>query len=304
MNSAELNARFGIADHLRFVDGEGGFIYAEIDNGHASARICTYAGQVLSYRPREAGEDLLFVSDNAYFAPGKAIKGGVPVCWPWFGNDELGQGGPAHGFVRNRQWLVSGSGEDSEGVTRLELTAPSDDETRAIWSREAELKLVVEVGARLQVSLVTRNLGDTALTITQALHSYFRVGDIGGVSVAGLDGCRYLDATDGYAEKAQQGDIWVAGEVNRIYTGVANPIRIRDAALGRTIHIEAEGSSSAVVWNPWIETARSMGDLRDDDYLRMLCVETANAGPDRITLAPGESHCLKASCRIDQDSQG
>ncbi len=299
MDSEQLNRDFGLDGQLNFSDGPGGFIYAEIDNDQAQARIATYAGQVLSYQPKEQ-EELLFVSDNAYFAPGKAIKGGIPICWPWFGNHASNPQLPAHGFVRNRQWQVSGSSQTEDGAIQLVLSAPNDAETQQLWPEQAQLQLVIEVGAELRLSMVTRNLGNKPLQITQALHTYFSVADIGQVSIQGLDGLTYLDATDAYREKQQQGEIRVPGEVNRIYTGVSGDIRIHDPSLSRDILIQSRGSQSAVVWKPWIDTAKAMGDLRDDDYLRMLCVETSNAGPDRVTLEAGETHRLDACYRIEQ----
>lgn len=299
MDLASLNSRFGLEPQLRFVEGKGGFVYAEINNAHAQARVSTYAGQVLSYRPHKQSEDLLFVSDNAYFEPGKAIKGGVPICWPWFGSHASDPALPAHGFVRNRQWQVTDSGPTEDGGTRLVLTAPDNAETRALWPDRAELQLVIEVGAELTLSMRTRNLGEQPLTLTQALHTYFRVGDIASVALFGLEGRHYLDATDGYAEKQQEGALQVHGEVNRIYTDTSAKLLIQDASLGRNIHISSSGSHSAVVWNPWIDTAKAMGDLQDDDYQRMLCVETSNAGPDQIRIDAGKQYCLQASYRIE-----
>jgi glucose-6-phosphate 1-epimerase len=297
----QLNQDFGQGEALRFVAGDGGFIYAEINTPQAQARLCTYAGQLLSYRPIDQNEDLFFLSSKAYYRPGQAIKGGVPICWPWFGAHAQDPKLPAHGFVRNRQWQVSGSSQNADGSIRLCLRGPSDEQTRQLWPHQAELELELEIGAQLSLSLITRNQGSESLPLTQALHTYFRVGDIDQVRVSGLDQRPYLDATDGYAPKRQQGDIQINGEVNRIYTELQDsPIQIHDLSLGRRIDIDCQGSRSAVVWNPWIATAQAMADLEDNDYQRMLCVETSNAGPDIIQLAPGAEHRLQASYRIGQ----
>lgn len=294
MNSDQLNETFGIEQELRFAEGEGGFIYAEIINSHAKARISIYAGQVLSYQPLKESEDLLFVSEKAYFQPGKAIKGGVPVCWPWFGNDPQDKGRPAHGFVRSSPWQVSESRRIEGGFTRLVLTAPEDEETKA------QLQITIDVGTQLNISLTTTNQGDSPMLLTQALHTYFQVGDIASVGVYGLEGRSYIDKVDGMTAKLQDEPLRISSEVDRIYTGIEEEVVINDASLGRKIHITAEGSNSVVVWNPWIEKSAHMADFKDDDYLQMICVETANAGPDQVTVPAGESHRLQANYRISR----
>lgn len=297
MHLAELNQRFSIGQQLRFVEGAGGFIHAEIETSLARARISCYAGQILSWQPKSAAEDLFFVSPAAFFAPGKAIKGGTPICWPWFGNDPQGRG--AHGFVRNRPWQPRASRLLENGNIHLELGFDFDEDTKAIWPHEAALSLCFDIGEQLSLTLETKNLDqNNSLSITQGLHSYFKVGDIRQVQVLGLEGHGYQDKVGEPADRTQQGPIEFRGEVNRIYLDVHKPLMIRDPSLDRRIRIEAAGSQSAVVWNPWSGTAKAMDDLLDDDYLRMLCVETTNAGPDIIQIAPGASHALKASYSI------
>jgi glucose-6-phosphate 1-epimerase len=290
---------YEIENELQFVDIEHGFTYIEINNARAHATISTYSGQVLSYRPKSQKDDLLFVSDTAYYEEGKAIKGGIPVCWPWFGADPENQGRPAHGFVRNRQWEVTGSASLEDGSTRVVLGLADSDETRQIWPNAFELRIEITVGDTLRVALVTRNTGSESVTISQALHTYFYVGDIARVQVHGLDGLQYLDKVDDFAEKTQAGPVIVDSEVDRIYKGVGGELVIDDAALGRRIRIASRGCSTAVVWNPWIEVAASMADLGDDDYKNMICVETANAGPESVEIAAGDEYCLEAEYTIE-----
>jgi glucose-6-phosphate 1-epimerase len=187
MNIDELS-RHEIDDELRFIEIEHGFIYAEINNARAHATVSTYSGQVLSYRPKDRQDDLLFVSDKAYYEEGKAIKGGIPVCWPWFGADPENLGRPAHGFVRNRQWQVTGSESLADGSTKIIMGITDNNATRALWPHPFRLDIEITVGDSLKVELVTHNTGNGSITISQALHTYFRVGDIGKVSVLGLDG--------------------------------------------------------------------------------------------------------------------
>ena len=290
---------YEIENELQFVDIEHGFTYIEINNARAHATISTYSAQVLSYRPKNQQHDLLFVSDKAYYEDGKAIKGGIPVCWPWFGADPEDLGRPAHGFVRNRLWDVTASERLADGSTRGVLGLVDNDETRKIWPHRFRLSIEITVGDSLRVALITRNTGDDKVTISQALHTYFYVGDIARVRVLGLDGLQYLDKVANYAEKTQSGPVVIDREVDRIYTGVSGELVIADESLGRRIRIVSSGCSTAVVWNPWAEGAAAMGDLDDEDYTRMICVETANAGPETIEIAAGGEYRLEAEYTIE-----
>jgi len=293
-----LNADYAIAGRLEFLAGRGGFPVAGINNGRARALVSVYAGQVLSFQPRGQANDLLFVSDAAYYTAGKAIKGGIPICWPWFGPDPEGGGRSAHGFVRNRMWAVRASESLADGDIRLTLGLAADAETRVIWPYAFDLALTVTVGDGLQLALVTRNTGDRDILLSQALHSYFNVGDIGQVQIDGLDGSEYLDKVGVGGRCGQTGAVGFEQEVDRIYLDVPPKLVIDDAAFGRRIDIQSTGSRTAVVWNPWADIAASMGDLGNQDYRRFVCVETANAADNSVMLAPGGEHRLGAAYRI------
>lgn len=295
----KLNHEFGIPGQLEFIEGQGNLTLAHIKNEHANAIISLYAGQVLSFKPANQQADLLFLSEAAYFQEGKAIKGGVPVCWPWFGPDPEDKGRAAHGFVRNRLWQVSSSETLDNGSTQITLGLDSNDDTLKIWPHTFELRIQITVGHSLDICLSTTNKDNQAFEITQALHTYFRVGDISQARVLGLEGVNYLDKVDNFARKTQQGEITVNAEVDRIYTGVTENILISDKALNRRIRIATAGSNSAVVWNPWSEIAASMGDLLDEEYQSMLCVETTNAGPDIVSIAAGDTFSLEARYSVD-----
>jgi glucose-6-phosphate 1-epimerase len=311
MDIAQANDEFGIAGVLGICAGAGGFPMIRIDNDHARAEISAYAGQVLSYQPEDEAQDLLFVSEHAYFQPGKAIKGGIPVCWPWFGPDPKGKGLPDHGFVRTRAWKLLSTESMVDGTTRVRLGCRDDEATRALWPHAFALELEVTVGASLEVALISRNTGPAPVTITQALHTYFKVGDVRRAQVLGLAGHRYLDKVglsdpslqhvDPNLPIEQSGPINFDGPVNRIYLETTERLTIDDPLFGRQIQIDREGSSSAVVWNPWIEQSRSMGDFGDEEYLGMVCVETTNAAEDAVTLAAGASHRLCSRYRILHD---
>ncbi len=299
MTIDQLNSEFAISGQIEFVAGKGGFPLASIDNGKARALISVYAGQVLSYQPAHQDHDLLFLSDVAYYQAGKAIRGGIPICWPWFGPDPEDRGRPAHGFVRNRPWTVRSTEILADGDTRITLGLVDSSETRGIWPGAFDLSLEVTVGNGLRVELLTRNTGDQPFTITQALHSYFRVGAIGQVQVLGLEDADYLDKAGDGSRNTQAGAVRINQEVDRIYLDVETGLFIEDGAFGRRISITATGSHTAVVWNPWAEISAGMGDLRDDGYQRFVCVETANAAKDSIEVTAGSEHRLSAEYRVE-----
>lgn len=301
MNIEQLNADHGIGDQLKFVEGTGGFPFIKIDNDKASAVISVYAGQVLSFQPANDSNNLLFLSETAYYQPGKAIKGGVPICWPWFGPDPDGLGRPAHGFVRNRFWNVMRTGIAADGDTTVTLGLADTPETRAIWRHSFNLSLEITVGESLNLELITRNTDTRPFFITQAFHTYFKVGHINQVAVLGLDGLEYVDKADNATYKLQTGAVSIGAEVDRIYRNVQDELVIDDVALDRRIRITSGGSNTAVVWNPWAKISAEMGDLKDDDYERLLCVETANADLDIVEIAPASEYHLTANYRVERD---
>lgn len=245
-----------------------------------------------------SGQDpVLYLSPQALFRPDKAIRGGIPLCWPWFG-PAAQPGLPAHGFARTSRWALSDSAESDEGVS-LTLTLTDSPQSRALWPHPFRLSVNVHIGRTLHISLRAENPGPDPMHVTSALHSYFAVGDVHRASVHGLEGADYLDesAAGGGKVEQQTGPITFSGEVDRDYACGA-PVRLPDRAQQREIRITGSGSACTVVWNPWIEKARTMADLPDEDYLKFVCVETANAWHDRVTIPPGGSHTLSAKIEV------
>lgn len=292
----DLNATPGLPAQLRFATGPGGWPYAHIRNEHATATVSLHGAQVLSFVPVASGTDLLFVSDGSVYAPGKAIRGGVPVCWPWFGPDPQGLGRPAHGLARTRCWSVAGSSATADGGTRLMLRLQHTAETHALWPHAFELTLAITVGRTLRLSLSTRNTGDAPFQLTQALHSYFAVSDIAHASVNGLDGCRYTDKAAGASgtPQMQAGPVRFTGEVDRVYNGAPAQLELTDTGRPHGVALRSKGSRTVVVWNPGAMLAERMADLPGEAWRRFVCVETANAGEELVTVPPGGQHTLVA----------
>jgi glucose-6-phosphate 1-epimerase len=289
-----LNTSFAIANTLHFSEVKPGLPVANIRTPLANASVALQGAQVLSWQP--AGQKpVLWVSKAALFEAGKPVRGGVPVCWPWFG---AMPGKSMHGFVRTLMWQVRGAELDALGQVVLRLGTRDDATTRAVWDHAFDLELVVTVGSTLTMALITRNTGAAPMTITQALHSYFCTDDITQTTVQGLDGGSYLDKVQNFAACQQSGAVRFTGETDRVYTETSADSLIKDAAGGRTIRIAKQGSASTVVWNPWTEKEKTMADMAAGEYQQMLCVETCNAGPDVVTLAAGETHSLVARISV------
>lgn len=277
-------------NHVEPIGGPGGLPALSIKNEHACTLIALHGAHVLSFTPA-GGQDLLWVSEKSEFKPGTAIRGGIPICWPWFGGHPENPELPAHGFARISEWSVLETAALDEGETRVVFGLSDSPETRRLWDHPFELQLRVTVSNALTVSLTTKNTGFQPLETTSALHTYFGVSRINDVSVSGLNDCTFLDAVSG-KESIQSGDIRFDHETDNVYFDQTGDILLNDPGFERTIRIEKEGSASTIVWNPWADKAKRMPDFGDSEYPAMLCIEAANALSDACRIEPGETHTL------------
>ncbi|HKI62753.1 MAG TPA: D-hexose-6-phosphate mutarotase [Mariprofundaceae bacterium] len=289
----DLNQAFGIEDQVVFIDGPGGMPIVRVNNELGEASIALQGAHVLGFQAR-GQEPIIWMSDEATYAQGKSLRGGVPVCWPWFGPHGSDSTLPGHGPARTVNWKPVASEALGDGSTKVSFELVETDKTRQQIPHLLRVQLHVTVGSSLRLELETTNLGKASFTLGEALHTYFLVGDVRLAHVEGLDGCEYIDKMDGGARKQQHGPVSISSETDRIYLGTGGHSEIIDPAMGRKIVIESQGSASMVVWNPWVETAAKMGDLGPDGYLKMLCVETANAADDVVLLKAGGTHCMAA----------
>jgi len=294
----EINSRFGLPAKLAFKSIREDMTVADISTGLCTARIALQGAQVVDWIP--AGEKaVIWLSEDAKFRPGKSIRGGVPICWPWFGAHDSRKDFPAHGHARTVPWNILSSEVLADDRIRLGFCLQTNEATHALWPYNSPLELHITLGSTLELELITRNHDNQPITISEALHTYFAVGDVRQVSVTGLDGCDYLDKVDNFARKTQQGDVTFAGEVDRVYLNTESGCVIDDAGWQRRIHINKRGSHSTVVWNPWIDKALAMGDMGKDGYLDMLCVESGNAAENVVIVEPGGEHRLWVEYRIE-----
>ncbi|HEC17972.1 MAG TPA: D-hexose-6-phosphate mutarotase [Gammaproteobacteria bacterium] len=297
---ASLNADFGLEGHVHFQAGENGLHMARIDNDLATAEVYLHGGNITAFQPH-GSDPLLWLSPLAQFQTDKAIRGGVPVIWPWFGPHSVDSHKPQHGFARTASWQVSHAGALADGSTQLQLDLRDTSATRTLWPHAFALELVFTVGTELRIELTSRNTGDQPFTAGAALHSYFAVGDVEQVVVEGLADCEYIDKLDADRRKRQEGLVRIHAEVDRIYLKTENSCVIHDPLMARQIHIEKGGSRSTVVWNPWADKAEAMADFPDQGFRQMLCIETANAADDVRILAPGDAHTLSQRISLHRE---
>lgn len=299
MEIAELNQCFGLGETIVFTQGQGNLPLIQVQNTHARAVISLYAAHILSYQPTHAHTDLLFVSEKAHYQMGKSIRGGIPLCWPWFGAHPNDKTLPNHGFARTQLWQVLSTQVLDNGATLIRLGLAANTDTKKFWPYEFKLQLDIIVGDTLKLTLITYNKDQQDFTITQALHSYFTVGEIEQVEVLGFANSVYADKIEQYALKTQMANaLTINSEVDRVYKTSPNPILIQDKTLNRCIIINSQGSHSTVIWNPWSEVSAAMADLTKQDYLHFICVETANALEDVITIKSNEHYSLSVEYAI------
>ena len=271
-----------------------------IDNSCATALIALQGAQLLEFTVK-GQRPLIWLSERAEFKRKQSIRGGIPVCWPWFGDIARnpptvrrmanGDNLPAHGCVRTQNWILESIAEQPE-TTQVKLSYATMAATQPEWPHEATVRLTINVGATLSLRLSTRNDGRTPLAFAQALHTYFPVGDIRETEVRGLEQTRYIDTLEDWCERSQSGILAFSGETDRIYLDTPAQIELFDRRWQRSIYLRAQNSRSAIAWNPWIEKSKRLSQFAGDAWQRMLCIETANVMDDCIALAPGAEHSL------------
>jgi glucose-6-phosphate 1-epimerase len=289
---SDLKRRFEIPGIAKIVDGHGGRPCIQVTTPRASGEIYLHGAHVTSWQPRGA-EEVLYVSPKSKWQDGSAIRGGVPVCFPWFSTRAEDPHSPAHGLVRTKSWQLEGITHADHDVT-VALSTSSDAATRRTWFGEYHLLFCATFGEQLRLELIVTNHGTSSIRFEEALHSYFHVGNVAAVKLRGLNGAAYLDKADAQREKHQHGDVVLAAETDRIYRSTLSTVEIEDPATRRRILVAKEESRNTVVWNPWSEKAKAMSDLGANEWRQFICVETCNIGDHGITLAPAQAHTMTA----------
>ncbi len=274
---------------------KGKLTLLDINNDFATAQLSLHGGSLLSFIPKQGAfkdTDLLWVSDKAVYHGFKPIRGGIPICWPWFGTPPI-PGLPAHGFVRNIEWQVSKTENLASGATRLVLTLISSEETMEIWPFEFTLNLTIDIGKTLALTLTTYNQSQSDLLLTEAFHTYFKVDQVNQVQITGLDGSTKLDKLNNAPAEQQQGAHTVSAPMDDVYLGVTQPLQFTE--MGKTISLSTEHARSAVVWNPGLEKVVDFYDINDADWPGFICIETGNVLTDVVSLKAGQQHTCQLS---------
>lgn len=293
----ELNQRFSHPNVCFYQRDQ--LVMVEIANEHGSAVVTPFGATLLSYVPR-GGEEVIWVSETARFDGEKPVRGGIPVCWPWFGPpapnpmgaDPTDAHKKAHGIARYETWEVESVRSVDTG-TQVAFRLEPTDAIRQAWPHDFLLRLVITLGDRLELALVGENRSNTDWIVSEALHTYFRVAEAPGLLVEGLEGTEYVNKRAG-ARRTQEEPLRVAAPMDCVYLSHKGPATLHDTGHDRQIIVEKAGSASTIVWNPGLEGAQGFGDMPDEDYVHMVCVEAGNALDDAYTLPAGASHTMTA----------
>ncbi len=294
--SHELNARFS-CDGLRFEDAPNGLVRALIETPQAQGEVYLHGAHITRFQP--AGHaPVLFLSEKSQFAPDKPIRGGVPLCFPWFGPRADDQSAPMHGLARLVEWEVESVNCD-ETATQIVLRYAPTTKPYPAWPT-CQLRYAISFGAALQMRFEVKNVGEKAFAFEEALHTYFQVGDVRQIEIEGLGETRFLDKTRNLQEDTQfHRAFGISGETDRIYLDTQAACTIHDAVYNRKILVSKENSATTVVWNPWSAKAAAMPDFGDDEWQKMVCIETCNVNKCEVELQPGDKHVMTA--KIDSE---
>lgn len=266
--------------------GNAGLLGLKVETPLCSALLGLQGAQLLQFQATGKAP-LLWLSEDAIFKPGKSARGGIPLCFPWFGT-AAEKGKPAHGFARHRLWTLTNARRDGDTVT-LELELHSDSSTQALWPHAFLARQILTLGGEVTLTLTVENRDKAPFSFTFAQHSYFPTSNISRTCVEGLEGHPYFDALqDWKIIESEKDGIRFNAETDRVYESASGHYRIVDETTSNVIVIASDDCKSAIVWNPWIEKNARMGDMGKEGWRGMLCVESGNTGSDAITLAAGE----------------
>lgn len=263
----------------------------------SSLEVSPYGAHVLGWTPK-GGRPVLFASARSAFTPGQPIRGGVPLVFPWMGPRKDGPGA-LHGFARIREWSVVQAGAAAGGGVAVEMETSSDEASRALWPASFRARLLVQADERLRLRLTVSNAGQSPMQFDAAFHTYFAVSDVREIRVGGLESCGFLDRLVGQNMPPAGAPISFTGETDRAYLQTGHTCTIEDPAWHRRLVVAKSGSRTTVVWNPWIAKAKAMPDFGDDEWPSMVCVETANAFADAVTIEAGCSHVMEALISVE-----
>jgi glucose-6-phosphate 1-epimerase len=292
MGDSSRLVRTALPPSVRVGEGGGRLPRLAVRTPRGTAEVYFQGAQVTAWHPAPSRAGVLWLSRESRFEPGQAIRGGVPICFPWFSKHRADPTAPPHGFARTSDWTLVEAREDPEGTVTLELELAGEGLSRH-WPHRFRARHRIAIGAALRLNLDVHNTGQAAFAFEEALHAYFDVHDVRDVTLTGLEGAAFLDKAGGPERGRPSAEsLRFAAQTNRIYVDTSATCVLHDPGRRREVVIRKAGSDSTVVWNPWAERAREMPDFGDDEWPGMVCVEPGNVGGNGRMLAPGESHTM------------
>jgi glucose-6-phosphate 1-epimerase len=295
----KLKDNFGIKGELGFSKPENNLFVLTISNKYAEADICLYGAHITSFRPYNS-KDIFWMSPESSFEVGKPIRGGIPVCFPWFGPHKTDPTKPQHGFARLMYWNLVETTNTPGGETLVRLELCSSEETKAYWPYDFLAEMTIIVGQTLQASLKVLNTDEQPFEYTCALHSYYNVSDIENIAITGLIGANYHSQLEPGEFVQTMPVIEINKAETRHYHNTDVTCVIEDSVFDRKIRVAKSGSKITTIWNPGKDTCATIGDMPNDAYKTFVCIEVVNAFDDVITLSPGDSHTTSAMIGLEE----
>ena len=299
MQAEELTAEFGIAGILDFVETEHGLVKAAISLHGMAGELYLQGAHLTAWQP--PGErPVLFTSPNSAFAPGRAIRGGIPIIFPWFGASRHAPAAPQHGFARTAPWHLDGVETTGRELLTLTLSLGDGDVGSPFWPEPFRAIYTVIFAQTLSLRLAVQNRATHPVIFEEALHTYFAISDISTIAISGLAGTTYIDKSDAARRKPQTAAlVTITAETDRVYLDTPERCAIEDRGWRRRVVIEKDAAASSVVWNPWAEKAAAMVDLGDPAWRGMVCVETGNIADNEVRLAADGEHQMSTAISVD-----
>jgi glucose-6-phosphate 1-epimerase len=302
MRAEELATEFGIAGVLDFVNTQGGLVKAAVSLDAVVGELYLQGAQVTAWRRRDE-RPVLFTSPKSAFASGRAIRGGIPIIFPWFGPNRRAPAAPQHGFARIATWQLDGVESAGRKSLTMTLSLTDDDVGTTIWPEPFRTIYTVTFAQNLLLRLAVQNRARHPIVFEEALHTYFAISDIGDMAISGLAGTAYIDKTDAARRKPQTTDlVTITAETDRVYLDAPARCVIEDRGWRRRIVIEKDGAASTVVWNPWAEKAAAMADLGDPAWRGMVCVEAGNIADNQVLLPQNGEHRMSTAISVHTSS--
>lgn len=292
--------KVGISAGVTQYEDEHGLQFLSVENSHTTATIALQGAHVMHWQPKSATQPVLWLSSNARYTEGRSIRGGIPICWPWFGAHPTDSSYCPHGFARVIPWKVLQTSILANGATRLLLEMTHTDVTKKQLSYDYRFVLAITVGHTLRLEMMTTNLASHPFMIGEAFHTYFNISDVDHIEITGLENLMFSDKVAGYQRNVQHGPIRFNGEFDRVYLNSRRDCVIHDTGYERKIRVTKSCSHTTIIWTPWGEKASQMGDMgAENEWRKMICLESANAMENSVTIYPNETHTMVSEYSLE-----